>query len=329
MVRRRSRALDYAVYLLVRLLMAFVRILPWRAALFLARGLGRLTYLIDRRHRLVAAANIRHAFPHLDDPGVDRLVRAAFEHIFIVGLDTVRLPDTLKTDNHDNHIDWAPEGSRELCLDWVASGRPIITVTGHVGNWELVCYATAQVGVKAGIIARRLDNPYLDRLLRAMRECTGQKILDKNEDYDKLISYLDNGKIIAALGDQDAGPRGLFVDFLGRPASTFKSIALLSLEYKAIVVVLAAARVGTPMRYRFYLEDIILPEDYFDRPDAVRAITQRYTAALERFVRRHPEQYLWLHRRWKHQPKPRRAPAPLTPPSPAVRKGSVEAAVKQ
>jgi KDO2-lipid IV(A) lauroyltransferase len=98
----------------------------------------------------------------------------------------------------------------------------------------------------------------------------------------------------------------LYVDFLGRPASTFKSIALLSLEYQAPIFVFGAARVGQPMQYRVYFEDLILPEEYADDPHATRAITQRYTCALERLVRRHPEQYFWLHRRWKHQPAARK-----------------------
>jgi KDO2-lipid IV(A) lauroyltransferase len=100
------------------------------------------------------------------------------------------------------------------------------------------------------------------------------------------------------------------VDFFGRPASTFKSIALLSLEYSAPILVLGAARIGWPMRYTVYLEDLILPEEYADHPNALRAITERYSRALERLVRRHPEQYFWLHRRWKNQPaKPHRQAA--------------------
>jgi KDO2-lipid IV(A) lauroyltransferase len=80
----------------------------------------------------------------------------------------------------------------------------------------------------------------------------------------------------------------------------------LSLTYSAPILVLGAARVSVPMGYRIYLEDVILPEDFAGRPDAVRAITQRYTTALERMVRRHPEQYFWLHRRWKHAPPVRK-----------------------
>ncbi|HYV39089.1 MAG TPA: lysophospholipid acyltransferase family protein, partial [Gemmataceae bacterium] len=107
--------------------------------------------------------------------------------------------------------------------------------------------------------------------------------------------------------DQDAGQRGLFVDFFGRPASTHKAIALLALEYKVPLVVIGTAKIGEPLRYAVYVEDVILPEHYDGKPDAVRQITQRFTAALERMVRRFPEQYFWVHRRWKHKPAAKKA----------------------
>jgi Kdo2-lipid IVA lauroyltransferase/acyltransferase len=164
-------------------------------------------------------------------------------------------------------------------------------------------------GTRAGVIARRIDNPHLERFVRRFRQRTGQQVLDKNLDYPTILATLASGGNLGMVGDQDAGPRGLFVEFLGRPASTFKSIALLSLEYRAPILVMAAARVGHPLRYLLYLEDTILPEEYANDPGAARAITQRYSDALARMVRRHPEQYFWVHRRWKHQPKARPAKA--------------------
>jgi KDO2-lipid IV(A) lauroyltransferase len=152
-----------------------------------------------------------------------------------------------------------------------------------------------------------LDNARLDAFLKRFRQGTGQEILDKNGDYDRIQQVLRDGGALAMLCDQDAGARGLFVDYFGRPASTFKSIALLSLEYQLPILVMGAARVGWPLRFRLYLEDVILPREHNGRPDAVREITERYTRALERMVRRHPEQYFWLHRRWKHQPPVRKA----------------------
>jgi KDO2-lipid IV(A) lauroyltransferase len=96
------------------------------------------------------------------------------------------------------------------------------------------------------------------------------------------------------------------VDFFGRPASTHKAIALLALEHRVPLLVVGVRKVGEPLRYEVRAEDHILPEDYDGRTDAVRAMTQRFTAALERVVRASPEQYFWLHRRWKHQPVQRK-----------------------
>src|SRR5262249_41252255 len=141
-----------------------------------------------------------------------------------------------------------------------------------------------------------------DRFLRQFRERTGQKLLAKRGELDKMQGILDGGGIIATLADQDAGKHGLFVDFFGRPASTHKAIALLALEHNALLVVCGAQKIGEPMQYAIRVMDIIRPEEYDRDPRAVRSITQRFTLAIENLVRLDPTQYFWLHRRWKHQP---------------------------
>jgi Kdo2-lipid IVA lauroyltransferase/acyltransferase len=304
MMKLRSRTADYAVYLLVRVTVCFVQVLSWDGALALARGLAWLVYHLNPRHRRVAAENLHHAFPALDASARDALVRATYEHLLTVVVEMIRLPRTLTRANHARYIECRPEDLGRLQV-WWASNRPMLVIAGHFGNWEVLSYLTGLLGFRGGIIARRLDNPYLDRFLATFRKKTGLVLLDKSRDYERILGTLARGGALGMLGDQDAGRRGLFVDFFGRPASTFKSIALLSLEYAAPIFVLGAARVGHPLRYRIYVEEIIAPEEYAGRADAPRAITQRYTAALERMVRRHPEQYFWLHRRWKHQPQAR------------------------
>jgi KDO2-lipid IV(A) lauroyltransferase len=296
---------DYLVYLAVRLTIVLVQILTWNRALQLADWLGRLAYWIDRRHRLVAAENVRHAFPWLDDSAIDRLVRETYRHWTTAVVEMIRLPRALRRDNLAEYFTYANPDDFDRALHWAFCDRPRLVLTGHFGNFEALGYVCGLFGAVGGVIARRLDNPYLDRFLRQFREKTGQELLDKNHDYERILATLAAKGTLGIVGDQDAGARGLFVEFLGRPASTFKSIALLSLEYQAPILVLGAARVGHPMRYRLYLEDVILPEEFADCPDATRAITERYTQALERMIRRHPEQYFWLHRRWKHHPRTR------------------------
>ncbi len=304
-MKKRSRVADYAVYLVVRSVVCIVQTLSWGLALSLARGLAWLAYHLNRRHRLVAAENLRHAFKDLDEAAIDRLVRASYLHLATMVVEMIRLPRVLRHSNLYDFVQHGDAGDLDLVRSWVATGRPRLVLTGHFGNWEILSYVTGMVGFRGGIVARRLDNPYLDRFLAQFRRRTGLVLLDKSLDYARILEILDQGAGVGMVGDQDAGPRGLFVDFFGRPASTFKSIALLSLEYHAPIFVFGAARIGHPMRYRIYLEDLILPEDYADQADAPRALTERYTRALERLVRRHPEQYFWLHRRWKHQPKAR------------------------
>jgi KDO2-lipid IV(A) lauroyltransferase len=193
-------------------------------------------------------------------------------------------------------------------VEGLLSGRPLLFVTGHFGNWEMGGYLLGLLGFSTHAIARKLDNPYLNEfLLHRFRQRTGQQILYKDGDFERIQAVLAAGGVIATLGDQDAGARGQFVDFFGRPASTHKAIALLALEYNATMVVIGSPRIGELMRYKITAEDVIRPEEYASRPDAVRAITQRFTAALERLARRAPEQYFWLHRRWKHEPPVRKA----------------------
>ncbi|MGL6097765.1 MAG: lysophospholipid acyltransferase family protein, partial [Fimbriiglobus sp.] len=191
--------------------------------------------------------------------------------------------------------------------------RPLLVVTGHFGNWEMAGYALGAFGFETFAIARVLDNPHLEQFLKRLRERTGQTVIAKKDDFDRLTTVLRGGGKVATLADQDAGPRGVFVDFFGRPASAHKAVALMAIEFDAPMVVVGVPRVGERMDYRIVCEDVIDPRDFADRPDAVKAITQRYHTALEQAIRRHPEQYFWLHRRWKTAPAKRGKPAERTP----------------
>jgi KDO2-lipid IV(A) lauroyltransferase len=305
MAKPRSLVMDYLVYLLVRVTVCVLQMLSLRAACKAAAGLAWLAYQLDRRHRLVADDNLRQAFPgRYTDAQRDQLVRAVYRHFCTLLMEMLHTPRRFTLSTWHRHL------QLKQCapvLELVLAGRPVLMLTGHLGNWELGGYYMGMAGFPMHAIARPLDNPFLDRFLKKFREHTGQHLLPKKGSFDPMQAVLAQGGMLATLGDQDAGQRGLYVNFCGRPASTHKAIALLALQFNVPIAILAAVRTGGPLEYDGLVEDLILPEDYQDDPDAVRSITQRFTTALEQIINRHPEQYFWLHRRWKHQPKARAA----------------------
>lgn len=302
-------ARDYAVYLAVRAVVCVVQAVPAGAARAVADALAWLAYHVDRRHRRVAADNLRHAFPDLAPAGVDRLVRGCYRHFARLVAEIARLPRGLRPYTWRRY---ASMGNGHLTVPALLRDRPVLIVTAHFGNWELAGYVIGAVGLRTYAIARVLDNPHLERFLKGFRQATGQTVLAKKDDFDRLSAALKAGGKVATLADQDAGPRGVFVDFFGRPASAHKAVALMALEFDAVMLVIGVPR--TRAGYVIHCEEVIDPREYAGRPDAVKAITQRYHAALERLIRRHPEQYFWLHRRWKTRPRGEGV-SPAGPPS--------------
>ncbi len=304
MAKQRSLVKDYLVYLAVRLFICTLQCLPFDTAKRLALGCAWLCYHVDKRHRLVALENLRLAFPgKYDETELHGLVLKVYEHLWVLVIEMVFMGRLVHPHNWSRTLHYSDRDASERFNELLLAGRSVMLVTGHFGNWEIPGYLFGLLGFSIHSIARPIDNPFLDRYLTQWRESTGQKLLAKKGDFDQIEVVLDQRGFLATLADQDAGRRGLFVDFFGRPASTHKAIALLCIEHRVPIAVAGAARVGDPMVYRVYFEDLIMPEEYADHPDALRAITQRFSKALETLIRRHPDQYLWLHRRWKSQPK--------------------------
>jgi KDO2-lipid IV(A) lauroyltransferase len=306
----RPAALDYLVYLVARFIVAVAQAMTIEQSYALADALAALAYRVDKRHRVVADDNLRAAFgDDLDAEGRDRIIRGVYRHFFRMIMEMLHIPRKMHLETWRRRVRLV---GHEPVLDHLLSTRsgPMIMLSGHFGNWEMAGYLFGVFGFPPHSVARPLDNVYLDAFLRRFRERTGQKMIAKKGGYDDMLEVLRGGGVLSMLADQDAGERGLFVDFFGRPASTHKAIGLLAVEYNAHVVVGTAHRVGPGFDYEVRCHDLIAPESWADHPDPVRFVTERYTKALERAVRLAPEQYLWLHRRWKHQPKPRRTRVP-------------------
>ena len=300
--KRRRAWLDYLTYLIVRGIVAFAQMLSIGQSYALARFLGWVAYHVDARHRQVGLDNLTHAFgDQLSDADRDQLVRGVYRHFCMMLMEILHIPRKICLENWRDRVVLV---GHEPMMDQLMTGkRPLIILTGHYGNWELAGYVFGLFGFPTVSVARTLDNPYLERYLRAFRERTGQSLIPKTGGFDQMVDVLQKNRALSFLADQDAGQRGLYVNFFGRPASTHKAIALLAIEHQAPVAVGVARRIGPGFRYEIRCEEVIDPASLPGTTDDVRILTERYTNALERLIRQDPTQYLWLHRRWKHQPR--------------------------
>jgi KDO2-lipid IV(A) lauroyltransferase len=295
--------LEYFAFRLIACVLAMlsvpqtVRMASAVAWVLTLRPLRRLT----RYH--VARDNIRQAFGDCcTDDAVDDLIRRMWVHLFRLVAEVVQLPRKMTLTNCREVIVFRNRGP---VLKALCSGRPVLILGGHFGNWEVSTATFGMFGFPMGIVAREMDNPYLHRWFFETRQQFGHKMFLKRGGFVGMAELLQAGGNLGLLCDQDAGYRGVFVDFFGRPASTFKSIALMALEYRALIVVGYGMRLPDDLvnarwvRYEIGCEEVIDPLECDYGRDTVAAITQRYTAALERAIRRAPEQYFWVHRRWK------------------------------
>jgi KDO2-lipid IV(A) lauroyltransferase len=258
-------------------------------------------YRVDRKHRERAEGNLRRSFPHLPQSQIARLAEESMQHMCMLAVEVMFTTRLIRIDTFAEHIELENfTGALELLLK---RNQGLIMLTGHYGNWEILGYVLATLGFPTTSIARPLDNPYISDWVFGVRERTGQRIIAKKGATSEVVDVLDRHGVVGFIADQNAGSKGLFVDFFGRKASTYKSIGLLAMQYDVPVIVGYARRTDEPFHFRCGAETIIFPDEWKSQDDPLRYITQRYTSAIEEMVRKDPAQYLWVHRRWKTRPK--------------------------
>ena len=252
-----------------------------------------------------ARAHIRQAMPELPEAEVDRIARESIRYKFRVFLvDAMSMPRLVNPWSWQEHVEL---DRFDEDLQPLVSDDPAILITGHMGNWELLGFTLATVGFPMTALARPLDNPHLYRWVLGLRRARGLRVLTKWGAADRISELVRSDdpadRRIAFIADQNAGDRGLHVPWFGRLASSYKSIGLLAMRHEIPIVVGTAIRTHRDrFHYRVELVDRFGPEDWADAPDPLFYITARFNRGLESIVRRHPEQYLWIHRRWKSRP---------------------------
>jgi len=286
--------LEYAAVVLV---LAIVRVTPWPIVRGTGRLFGLLFYFFDLRHRRVTLENLAHAFPWRGLRERRAIARRVFAHFGRLVFDLLKF-STLAPEEMLRHVEF--EGD-ERVRQAQSLNKGYLLLTGHFGFWELHGLVHALRLGPIGVLARTLDNPRLNALLERMRQSTGNVVIYRRGAIRRVMRQLQANQGVALLIDQHSHtPDAVLVEFFGRPAATTSSLAVLAVRTGAPVV--PTFTIPLPGgRYRMIYEHAVLPPRD-ETPEEIRAFTQRCTDVLEMYVRRYPELWLWMHRRWRPLP---------------------------
>ncbi|MCS6983525.1 MAG: lysophospholipid acyltransferase family protein [Leptospiraceae bacterium] len=243
--------------------------------------------------------NLSFAYPDLQGKERERFIRENLAHNLRVFLEVMQMHKFSSSRFVDRHILYEEEDIKILEV----KDRSVIGVEGHYGNWEIAIPFYARHGFRVHFVAKHLSNPYVDRLLHLVRQKYGGQIYYMEES-QKLVKLAREGAILGLVADQDAGGEGVFVNYFSRPASTFKGPALLALVGQARLFLATFVYLGKG-KYRLktkLLVDRVKREDYGSVEEAIAKLTDLWVSALEEAVRQNPQQYFWVHRRWKSKP---------------------------
>jgi KDO2-lipid IV(A) lauroyltransferase len=295
MAKRRSNLRNRMELAAVRLLLAAAKSGSPERAEAVGRRLGRLYRTLDRRRRQLAEQNLAQAFPEKPPDEIEALSIAVFEHFGGVAADLLHtFGDSQEALDARIQILGA-----ETVRSALAAGRGLFLLTAHLGNWEYSALATAAAGVPASVIARPLDNSLLETYLRRFRERNGNTVVYKTDAAREMLRVLKRGGTIGILSDQHAGTAdAVVVPFFGRPASTTSIVARLADRTEALIIPAFCVRTG-PARYRMEYGAVIDVRTLSPEERQPAPLTARLNLEVESVVRHNPEQWLWLHNRWR------------------------------
>lgn len=269
----------------------------------LGARVGDVVYRMLPKRRVAALKNLRAAFGGQYTPAqYQRIIRSMFQNLGMTLMEIARIP-RIDRAYVERWITLAP-GARERLDAALEKGRGVILLTGHFGNWELISITGALLGYPALVLAREQGWTRLNRLITQYRESKGCRVVTKGFPIRELIRGLREGRIVGIVSDQDGGRNGLLAPFLGRLASTAPGAIALGLETEAPILPLFMIRTKGAAHTLIIEEPIqVSPEKPMD--EQIKDGLTQYLQALERVLRRHPDQWLWLHRRWKSSPQRR------------------------
>ena len=297
------RAVDFLQFLLVWCVARGLGLLPRPVARLIGAGVGRVVYGLLGRLRRTGLRNLELAMPEVSGEEREVILRGVYRSLGWQLAEFCRMERYTRA----NTVDWIRYEGLERFLEAEALGKGVLILTGHLGAWELSSFYHSLMGHPMGMVIRRLDNRFLDAFVNRIRCLHGNKVLHKDDFARGLITAMRAGESVGILMDTNmTPPAGEFVEFFGHLACTASGLARVALRTGAAVVpgflLWEAAERNGKGGYVLHFGERVEVESTDDAEADILALTQCCTSVIEDWVQRYPEQWLWIHRRWKTRP---------------------------
>lgn len=289
--------IDYIAYIIVRSLNIALSVVPISISLWIGRRFGSIAFFVNKKRRVIAYANLKAAFAKEKSPGeLKKITKKVYQTLVQTFMEVLNLTK-IDRKYYDKYIEIP---NIERLQNAAKSGRGTILLTAHFGDWEMASLVSSVIGFPILVLVREQKMPRLNELLNRLRESNGCKVIRKGMQTKNILKGLRANNIVGILSDQDAGKNGMFVDFFGRPASCHTGPFEIAKHTGSLILPNFIVRTGGPY-HKIYLEEYI---DFKETKssDDIRENLQKFTKLLESYIRKYPDQWLWLHKRWKSTP---------------------------
>ncbi|MDD5422998.1 MAG: ELM1/GtrOC1 family putative glycosyltransferase [Candidatus Omnitrophota bacterium] len=289
--------LDYIAYIVVRGLNIIMGVIPVSFSLWIGRRFGTIAFIFNKKRRVVAYANLKAAFCNEKSPAELRaLTKRVYQNMVQTFMEVLNL-----TKINRKYVDkYVEVVNMDRIRNASKSGRGTILLTAHFGNWELSSLVSSVEGFPIMVLVREQKMKRLNELLNALRESNGCKVIRKGMNTKNLLRALYGNNIVGILSDQDAGRNGMFIDFFGRPTSCHSGPMEIAKHTDSLILPNFIVRTKGPY-HKLFLEEYIDFRNTHTEDD-IRHNLQKFAALLESYIRKYPDQWLWLHKRWKSTP---------------------------
>lgn len=289
---------DFIAYITVRALNFILGFVPISVSLWLGRQIGRAAFFFNKKRRLIAYANLKSAFAKEKSPKeLKGITKRVYQNLVQTFMEILNLTKVNRK-YVDNYVEVV---NMDRIRNAAKSGRGTILLTGHFGDWELSSLVSSVEGFPIMVLAREQKMKRMNELLNQLRESNGCKVIRKGMSTKNILRALYERNIVGILSDQDAGRNGVFVDFFGRPASCHSGPFEIAQRTNSLILPNFIVRTKGPC-HKLFLEEYIDLKDVSSSKDDIKQSLQEFTTLLESYIRKYPDQWLWLHKRWKSTP---------------------------